>query len=163
MSERLELYNLSNLPQLTCIYNETVIYAKQVGDIDWPCPFPEQQLIPYIKQNELYGLNDESNKVISSVRLYEKSNDDPSVWHIGKLATSRLIKGTGFVEQRFFPAIIDEATRHDKKELSLTCLVRNTRLTNFYERLGFSVLNQHDARADTGETVRVNEMSYIIA
>ena len=162
MTEKLEQYTFDKLQPLAELYSDNVLYARKVGDIDWPHPFPESLLVSYIHHGELFGLNDDPDTIQSSVRLYE-GGANSTVLHVGKLTTSEAIRGTRFVERRLLPAIIDEATIREKTELHLTCLAHNTRLASFYRNLGFNSVDVRPALADNGESVIVREMTLPIA
>ena len=162
MKDKLEQYTFDKLPQLAELYSDNVLYARKVGDIDWPHPFPDSLLASYIHLGELFGLNDDPYAIQSSVRLYEASTNS-SVLRVGKLTTSEEVRGTGFVARRLLPAIIDEAITREKTELNLTCLAHNVRLTNFYRNLGFVSTYTGPALTVTGEPVIVREMTLPIA
>ena len=157
MSKELVNYQSNQIPELLNLYDASYLFAKEVGDLDWIYPFPRELIAEYITNSELYGLNDSSDEIDSSVRLYEKSDSKSSLF-IGKLAVSRRLKGGHFTQEWLLPAIKSKAHGLDKSELRLTCLAHNDRLLGFYAKLGFIELDEREASADSGHGVLVKEM-----
>ena len=147
-----------NLPQLLELYNESYLFAKKVGDIDWIYPFPQSLLGKYIDQSQLFGVSFAVQKeVVSSVRLFDVPERLDTLF-IGKLAVSRLLKGLNFTEQVLLPEIVDEAQLREKTQISLTCLADNGSLLSFYQHLGFVINDYRQARSDSFSPRQVAEL-----
>lgn len=88
----MRLATKNDLPELSELYSDALVFANSVGHIDWPDPFTLDDTYHLVKTSQLYCFGDER---IDGAALISPEADN-RIWedtrmpaiYIGKLATS---------------------------------------------------------------------------
>ncbi len=131
-----------DIPQLTQLYNEAFVHAKNVGDIDWQPPFDSNYIRDLMADDSLY--RNVGDAVSVAVKL--TNQPDMRIWHdlpqpalyISRLATSDAVRGADYVERCVLPFVFNLARPEGR--IRGDCLADNERLRNFYIKLGATSL-----------------------
>lgn len=134
MSARLKPASINEMSALTALYDQAVLYAGEVGEIDWDYPFPVEKLEEMIRSEELYRVR--TPQIIAAVRLSEEGNKD--IWpdsstkalYVGKLVVDSSIRDRGL--KIMVPLIRAEAEKRGVEEGRFDCLAHNSRLKSYY-------------------------------
>jgi GNAT superfamily N-acetyltransferase len=127
--------------------DEATAFVATVGFVQWPVPFPEDELRQRIRQRELYVVDEDDEPAATFTLLW----DDPFFWgerppdavYVHKFAVRRTFAGRRLGE-RILDWVDATAAAAGRAFVRLDTLRDDAGIRRYYERLGFDYRGEQD-------------------
>ena len=149
------------------ILTDAVNYKLSLDDSSWGSePFSERETRGLIKTGETYVVLAD-NKIIATFGLHDEDreiwgNSDDKAWYIHRLAVAKDLHGKGVGEQ-IIKWIKQQAQQQNIVYLRLDCAAENSKLCNYYEKLGFKLVGNKKyptkSTANIANLYQINDQS----